>query len=68
MKTKPKRNKPRLPEEARVRLRKGCAHKNKKRYNRKKLKLHSIDMLVRFLIFLILFKVLLRIWLFEYLI
>jgi hypothetical protein len=27
--------KPRLPEEARIRLKKGCVHKNKKRHNRK---------------------------------
>ncbi len=27
--------KPRLPEEARIRLKKGCVHKNRKRHNRK---------------------------------
>lgn len=32
------RVKPRLPEEARVRLHKGSAHQNKKRYNRKRAK------------------------------
>ncbi len=33
---KMKRFKPRLPEEARGKLHKGCAHKDKKRYDRKR--------------------------------